>query len=135
LHAYPHGVVAVLVAGHHDAATRACRRGDATRFGAGEGDRFFAHHVITLLEPPEGQLQVRRGRGTDVDEVDRGQVAQPVAMREERDAVDRRHVRGAVDYGDDLDARPEGAPERGQVRLPRDAPRSDDSTAVPLRLR
>ena len=56
-------------------------------------------------------------------------------MREDWNAVDRRDVPRTVYQGNDVDARVEWPAEGRKVRLPRDATRSDDGTAVPFRLR
>jgi len=104
---------------------------------AGERHRFLAHHVVALLESPQRELEVGGGRRADVDEIERGQLAQLFASAEQRDHVDGRHIGGAVHQRHDLHAAAErgGLAERGQVRLPRDAARPDDGTAVPLPLR
>jgi len=90
-----------------------------------------------LLEPPQGELEVGRGRRADIDEIERGQIAQLFASGEQRDRVDGRHIGGAVHQRHHLHAAAErgGLAERGEVRLSRDAARPDDGTAVPLPLR
>ncbi len=77
------------------------------------------------------------GRCTDVDEIERGQVAELFAALEQWDRVHGRHVGRIVHQRDDLDAAAQRGrvAERGQVRLSRDTARPDDSPPVPLPLK
>src|SRR5207249_11043425 len=70
--------------------------GDPLRLAARERHRLLAHHVIALLEPPQRELQVGGGRRADVDEIERGKVAELEASAEQRDRVYGRVIGGAV---------------------------------------
>jgi len=54
-----------------------CARWSAPRRRCGppsprvEGHGLLAHHVVALLEPPQGELEVGRGRRADIDEIER----------------------------------------------------------------
>ena len=113
------------------------RGGDAVRFDPGERDRLLTHDVVAPLEAPQGEVQVRGRRRADVDEVEGTDSGELLVVRKQRDAVDRRHPRGAIHDGDDVDARTHAGhrPQRGEMRLPRRAARPDDGTTVPLHVR
>ena len=134
---HPHRIVAVLMARHHDAPAGPGGDGDPVRLAACKRHRLLAHHVVALLEPPQSELEMGGGRRADVDEIERGQVAELFASGEQRDRAHGRHVGRAVHQRHDLDATAEGGgvAERGEVGLSRDAARPDDGTAVPPRLR
>ena len=137
LHLDPHGVEPILVTRHHDPAVGARRGGDAVRFDPRERHRLLTHDVVAALQAPQGEVQVRGRRRTNVDEVEGTDVGELLGVREQRDALDRRHVCGAVYEGDDIDARAHAGhrPQRREMRLPRRAARPDDGTTVPLHVR
>jgi len=137
LHLHPDRVVAVLVTRHHDATVGPGGGADPVRFDARQRDGLLAHDMVATLEPPERQVQVRCGRRADVDEIQRPEVRELLAAREQRKRVDRRHVGGAVYQRDHFQPalQGRGAAERGEMRLPRDPARSDEGPAVAPRLR
>src|SRR5437867_11393426 len=73
----PGGVVPVLVTGHHYPAPGAGQGRNLAYLGPRQRHRLLTEHVTAGLQAPEGELHVARGRGADVDEVDR--LALPVS--------------------------------------------------------
>jgi len=137
LHLHPHRIEAVLMARHHDSAAGPSRDGEAVRFRARDRHGFFTHHMVALPEAPQREVEVRRRRRANVDEVERAESSQLVSVRQQRDPVHRREGGRAVHDGDDLDslAHPGGREQRGEMRLARDAARPDDGATVPRHVR
>ena len=129
---YPHGVVAILMAGHHDASGGARRIGDTARFLRRERHGLLAQHVVALLECPEREIEVRRRRRTDVDEIDVGNRAQRFARSELRHAIQWDDRRRPIHRRHDFEAIARGrvVHEARNVRPARHAAETDHRAAI-----
>src|SRR6185437_1438993 len=70
----PDRVVAVLMTGHDHARVGPRRVGNAMRLDARPGHGLLAQHVLTLLDGPDRQLEMRCRWRADVNELERSDV-------------------------------------------------------------
>ena len=129
---HPHGIVAVLMTGHHDAPGRARRARNAIGLARRERDGLLAEHVVALLERPNREIEVRRRRRANVDEVHIANGAQCIAVRELRNSRQWFDAGRTIHGGHDLEtiARGRVVHEAGNVRATRDAAEPDHRTAI-----
>src|SRR2546425_8404894 len=93
------------MAGHHHPLGIERRGGEFGCLGTVHRYRLLAQNVITLREAPERQLEVRRGRSADVDEVERSKLCDLLKAGQERNTLERRSGSRIIYDADDLQAR------------------------------